>query len=115
MRNSKIIHRFNLPSIGPPVSAENDARRASFSFAKSASFCLPFSLSLDELVDMKLPADPRREPAGPGPLLEFGRESVKARDTDRKGVTDSREEDELRRRGWLLRDGLRERYRRLFL
>lgn len=52
---------------------------------------------------MGLPADPGRELAGVGPLLEFGRESVRARDADRRGdidrrgVTEGREEDELRR------------------
>lgn len=98
------INRFDLPFIVPPVSAESDARRAYFSLANSASFCLPFSLSLDELVDTGLPADPGRMLAGVGPLLEFGRESVRARDADRngdmdrRGVTDSRGEDELRRR-----------------
>lgn len=102
MRSSKIVNRFDLPSVGPLFSAENDALRASFSFANSASLCFPFSLSL-EVVDMGLPADPGRESAGVGPLLEFGRESVRARDTDRRGefdrrgVTEGREEDELRR------------------
>jgi hypothetical protein len=76
---------------------------ASLSFLNSESFRFPFSLILAETADMPLPEDPGRESAGVGPLLEFGRESVSGRDADRGG------EDELRRRVWLLRRGLRER------
>lgn len=71
---------------------------ASLSSLNAASFFFPVSLSLAEPIDMPLPEEPGRESAREGPLLEFGRESVGTRETDRRGDTDRRGEDELRRR-----------------
>lgn len=107
LRHSVYPQYFSSPC-GPLGSADCDvgfavAFCASLSFLNSASFLFPFSLILAELVVIPLPEDPGRESAAVGPLLEFGRESVNGRETDRGG------EDELRRRVCLLRRGLRER------